>query len=90
MKVDPEPFEDPAELDRTWGRQWGAWDEVGQLREVLVWPIGEELDQIDAAAWDPELDGLVDPSGGWYWQGSAPPDIELAKRQHDGLTAARG
>ncbi len=63
MKVDPEPFEDPAELDRTWGRQWGAWDEVGQLREVLVRPIGEELDQIDAAAWDPDLDGLVDPSG---------------------------
>ena len=30
------PFDDPGELEGVWGRRWGASDEVGRLRVVLV------------------------------------------------------
>lgn len=89
MSLEPEPpFHDPAELRRTWGREWGAWDDVGPLREVLVRPPGQELEQITADMWNAEAGALVDPGGGWYWIGDQPPDIELARSQHAGLVAA--
>jgi N-dimethylarginine dimethylaminohydrolase len=80
------PFHD--ELEAVWGRPWGAHDEVGRLRTVLVRPPGPALDRIRADAWDPELGALVDPDGGWYWTDRRPPDRERAAEQHRGLVAA--
>lgn len=81
-------FFDPAELERTWGRQWGAADEVGRLRAVLVRRPSAGLADIRADAFDPDLDALVDPGRRWYWTGSTPPDLERADREHDALVAA--
>ena len=36
------PFEDPGELAATWGQVWGASDEVGVLRTVLVRRPGDD------------------------------------------------
>ena len=80
------PFHDEVEL--VWGRPWGASDEVGRLRTVLVRPAGAMLDRIRADAWDPELEALVDPEGGWYWTRREPPDVARAAEQHAGLVAA--
>lgn len=80
------PFLD--ELEAVWGERWGAWDEIGRLRKVLVRPPGDELERIDAAAWDEEAQALVDPDGGWYWTDRAPPDLERVRAQHAGLTSA--
>lgn len=77
-----------AEVEEVWGRPWGAHDEVGRLRTVLVRPPGAALDRIRADAWDPELGALVDPEGGWYWIDRRPPDRERAAAQHRWLVAA--
>jgi N-dimethylarginine dimethylaminohydrolase len=85
----PEPaFEDPAELERCWGARWGAADEVGPLRQVLMRRPGPEFAQIRADAWDPAVGALVDPRAGWYWESAKPPDLGLIQRQYDGLVAA--
>lgn len=80
------PFHD--ELQSVWGRPWGAHDEVGRLRTVLVRPPGPALSEIDGDRWDPELGALVDPGGGWYWTRRAAPALERAADQHAGLVAA--
>ena len=80
------PFHD--EVEAVWGRPWGAADEVGRLRSVLVRPPGPALDRIRADAWDADLGALVDPDGGWYWTRREPPDVARAEAQHAGLVAA--
>jgi N-dimethylarginine dimethylaminohydrolase len=80
------PFLD--ELESVWGARWGAWDEVGPLRRVLVRAPGDELSVVRADAYDEEAGALVDPDGRWYWTGSEPPDLELVGAQHAGLVAA--
>ncbi len=77
------PFED--ELERVWGARWGAWDEVGRLRRVLMRRPGEELSLVRADAWDEEAQALVDPDGQWYWTDRDPPDLERVRAQHAGL-----
>lgn len=79
------PFHEPGELERTWGKVWGASDEVGRLREVLVRAPGAELEAIRADAWNPTAGGLVDPDGHWFWLDRDPPDLELVDAQHRGL-----
>lgn len=79
-----------AEIERVWGRPWGAHDEVGRLRRVLVRPPGPALHRIRADAWDPDLQALVDPDGGWYWTRREPPDRERAAAQHQGLVDKLG
>ncbi|MDQ2897008.1 MAG: arginine deiminase family protein [Actinomycetota bacterium] len=76
-----------AEIEAVWGRPWGAHDEVGRLRAVLVRPPGPALSRIGADGWDPELGALVDPDGGWYWTRREPPDRDRAEAQHRGLVA---
>mgnify|MGYP000991719190 CR=1 FL=1 len=53
------PFEDPGELAATWGQVWGASDEVGVLRTVLVRRPGDEFRLIRADAWDPAVGALI-------------------------------
>ncbi|MES1247707.1 MAG: arginine deiminase family protein [Actinomycetota bacterium] len=82
------PFHDPGELTSSWGEQWGASDEVGRLRKVLVRAPGTALEAIRLAGHRPELDALVDPDGNWYWTGSEAPDLARFAAQHAGLVAA--
>src|SRR6185312_742909 len=76
------------ELEQVWGAAYGAHDEVGVLRRVMVRRPGEELAAIRADAWDEELGALVDPDGRWYWTGREAPDLELVAAQHAGLVEA--
>lgn len=78
------PFHD--ELEAVWGANWGASDEVGPLKRVLVRPPSS-LELIRADAWDEEAQALVDPGGGWYWTDREPPDLDKVAAQHDGLIA---
>jgi N-dimethylarginine dimethylaminohydrolase len=77
-----------AELSDVWGAEWGAADEVGPLRTVLVRKPGDELAQIRGDAWDEDAQALVDPDGGWYWTDREPPDLQKVSDQHDALTQA--
>ena len=77
------PFHD--ELTAVWGAEWGASDEVGPLRLVLMRAPGEELSQVRADAWDEAAQALVDPDGMWYWTDRRPPDLTLVHAQHAGL-----
>ena len=78
------PFHD--ELAAAWGAEWGAWDEVGPLKRVLVRRPSDELAVVRADAWDEEAQALVDPDGRWYWTDREPPDLERVWAQHDALT----
>ena len=80
------PFHE--ELASVWGAAYGAHDEVGVLRRVMVRPPGSELEVIRGDAWDEELGALVDPDGHWYWTDRNPPDLDLVAAQHAGLVNA--
>ncbi len=80
------PFQ--AELADVWGAPFGAVDEVGALRRVMVRTPGDELKAIREDAWNEELGALVDPDGRWYWTDRRPPDLELVASQHQGLVNA--
>jgi N-dimethylarginine dimethylaminohydrolase len=80
------PFHE--ELAAVWGANFGAVDEVGPLRRVLMRTPGEELEAIREDAWDERLGALVDPEGRWYWTDRTAPDLELVARQHQGLADA--
>jgi N-dimethylarginine dimethylaminohydrolase len=82
------PFHDPGELERVWGRRWGATDDVGRLRSVLVRAPRDEWAAVRADAWNEAAGALVDPAGMWYWESRTPPDLALVREQHRGLVAA--
>ena len=71
-----------------WGAEYGAHDEVGVLRRVMVRTPGDELKAIREDAWDEELGALVDPDGRWYWTDRRAPDLDLVAAQHAGLVDA--
>lgn len=71
-----------------WGAEWGASDEIGPLRKVLMRRPGDELSAVRADAWDEEAGALVDPDGLWYWTGRSPPDLDRVAAQHAGLVDA--
>lgn len=49
----PSPaFETPDEMRRVWGENWGASDEVGPLRVVLMRRPAEEMRRVRADCWD--------------------------------------
>jgi len=81
-------FHDDAEQTATWQGPWGANDDVGELRHVLLCRPGEEWSAVRADCWNPRAGALVDPALGWYWEAREPPDIGLMGAQHDGLAAA--
>jgi N-dimethylarginine dimethylaminohydrolase len=80
------PFQE--ELAEVWGEHWGAVDEVGRLRRVLVRRPGDELLAIREDAWDERLGALVDPEGRWYWTDRHAPDLQKVREQHQGLIDA--
>ncbi len=81
-------FEVPEEQVRVWGRVWGAADEVGKLRTVLVRRPGAEWERVRADCWDERAQALVDPEGTWYWLSRDLPDLAKVQSQHEGLVAA--
>ena len=82
----PSPgFNDPGEMIRVWGKEWGASDDVGPLRMVLMRRPGDEVLRIRADCWNERAQALVDPGGKWYWTHRTPPDLPLMQAQHDGL-----
>jgi N-dimethylarginine dimethylaminohydrolase len=89
MRMEPAPpFEAPEEQIRVWGRAWGAVDEVGPLRCVLVRRPRDEWARVRVDCWDEQAGALVDPDGMWYWESRDEPDLALVREQHDGLVAA--
>jgi N-dimethylarginine dimethylaminohydrolase len=81
-------FETDQQQELVWGRRWGATDEVGPLRRVLVKAPADEYQRVRADCWDERGQALVDPAGGWYWEHRDPPNIPLVHEQHAGLVAA--
>ena len=81
-------FETPAQQRLVWGGEWGACDEVGPLRKVLVRAPGDEFRRVRTDCWDERAQALVDPDGGWYWEAREAPDLDLIHAQHAGLVAA--
>ncbi len=76
-------FHDPAELEGVWGRRWGAADEVGRLRSVLMRRPGRGLAAARAEHYDSDLDAFVDPKLRWYWTGDTLPDLDLIDEQYE-------
>ena len=81
-------FESAEQQALVWGGEWGAHDEVGPLRQVLVRTPRDEFKRVRADCWDERAQALVDPAGGWYWESREPPDLELVDAQHAGLVSA--
>jgi len=69
----PKHNEMEAEVERYWGRRWGATSEVGKLRTVLVHRPGPELKAIE-------------DSTRWLWIGK--PDIAKCQEEHDAMVEA--
>jgi N-dimethylarginine dimethylaminohydrolase len=82
------PFEAREEQEWVWGRVWGAVDEVGPLRMVMMKRPGDEWRRVRADCWNPRAQALVDPDGMWYWLSREPPDLDKVRAQHEGLVAA--
>lgn len=81
-------FRDEGQLEAVWGRKWGAKNEFGRLRSVLMRRPSAGLEEILAlgeAAWRADLDCYLDPNGNWYWAGHELPDLELLHAQFDGF-----
>lgn len=76
-------FEDAGEMTATWGRRWGAKDEVGRLRSVLMRRPSTGLADVRADAYDAEMDAFVDPDRRWYWTGSELPDLERVTAEYE-------
>lgn len=88
--IGPEPvpvFTQTDELVTNWGRKWGAADEVGQLKSVLMRRPNPGLGNIRADAWDEGLGACVDPDKNWYWFDRNEPDLELLNSQYDSYVA---
>ena len=81
-------FEDPGELERTWGRAWGIDNDVGRIRSILMHRPGPEMNVIDPSKRIEEIGSLGDLKEGWYFQSETMPDIAGMQREHDAFVAA--
>jgi N-dimethylarginine dimethylaminohydrolase len=80
-------FGETAELESTWGRRWGAADEVGTLRSVMMRRPSRGLKKVRADAYSEELGALVDPDLRWYWTGRDEPQMDLVDAQYNEFVA---
>ncbi|RUR01756.1 dimethylarginine dimethylaminohydrolase family protein [Labedella endophytica] len=81
-------FHDLGELEGSWGRRWGAADEVGRLRSVLMRRPSAGLAAVRTDAYDADMGAFVDPDLRWYWTGEDLPDLDLVHAQYDGFVGA--
>ena len=79
------PFEDVSELEAHWGRAWGAGNDVGRIRSVLVHRPGAEMNVIDPSQRIEEIGSFGNVEEGWYFQSDSVPDIAEMQTQHDAL-----
>lgn len=86
---EPEPeFLDKGELLQHWGQLWGAADEVGQLRTVLMRRPSQGLKRVDASRWNETLGACVAADLTWYWFDREEPDWDRIVAQHENYAAA--
>ena len=81
-------FADPTQLESVWGRRWGARNEFGRLRVVMMRRPSkglEEIAELGETAWRDDLNCYLDPNGHWYWGGRKLPDLDLLHAQFDGF-----
>ena len=81
-------FSDPEQLVKVWGEKWGAKNEFGQLRTVMMRrpTTGlEEVAKLGESAWREDLNCYLDPNRHWYWSGHVLPDLDLLNSQFDGF-----
>ncbi len=85
---EPEPaFEEPAMLEKVWGRKWGINNDVGRLRLALVCRPGDEWEpMMSGGEFVEETQALMGPNNMWYWKDRNPPDLAKAQVQHDAMT----
>ncbi|GAA2000702.1 dimethylarginine dimethylaminohydrolase family protein [Microbacterium ulmi] len=76
-------FLDHSEIESTWGRRWGAADEVSRLRTVLMRRPSACLGDFTPDMYDPAVDAFVAPNAGGYWTGSELPDVDRIRAEHD-------
>jgi N-dimethylarginine dimethylaminohydrolase len=81
-------FLELGELEGTWGRRWGAADEVSRLRSVLMRRPSAGLAAVRADAYDADMGAFVDPDRRWYWTGQDLPDLDLVTEQYEGFVSA--
>lgn len=81
-------FHELPELESSWGRRWGAADEVGRLRSVLMRRPSTGLADVRADAYDTDLEAFVDPARRWYWTGDVLPDLDAIQEQYGGFVEA--
>ncbi|PPG28988.1 dimethylarginine dimethylaminohydrolase family protein [Pseudoclavibacter sp. RFBB5] len=75
-----------SELPAYWGRKWGAQDEVGRLRTIMMRRPSAGLEAVEKAGestWMPEIGAYVDPDRRWYWSGREFPDLEKLHSEFD-------
>ncbi len=78
-------FEDPAMLRRVWGREWGARNDVGTIKAILLHRPGREMSVMTPDRYDSELDALIDDANQWYFRSEKGPDLAAMQAEHDGL-----
>ena len=78
-------FLEHQELEDTWGRRWGAADEVSRLRTVLMRRPSACLGDFTADMYDASMDALIAPNGRGYWTGREVPDMDRINAEHDGF-----
>ncbi|MFC1922148.1 dimethylarginine dimethylaminohydrolase family protein [Chloroflexota bacterium] len=85
---EPEPaFEEPAMLEKVWGKPWGINNDVGKLRMALVCRPGREWGpMMSGGEFVEETQALIGPDNMWYWNYRERPDLFKAQEQHDAMT----
>ena len=85
---EPEPaFEEPAMLEKVWGKRWGINNDVGRLRMALVCRPGNEWEpMMSGGEYVEETHALIGPDNMWYWNDRERPDLFKAQEQHDAMT----
>ena len=76
-------FETRAELEASWGREWGCDNDVGELRLVMMHRPGPEFDVIDRSKRIDSIGSFGDLEKGWYFQSDTVPELAQMQAQHD-------
>lgn len=87
---EPEPaFEDPAMLEKVWGRRWGVNTDVGRLQTVLVSRPGVEWEvMMSGGEYVEQAQAWIGPENMWYWKGHERPDLAAVQAQHDAMVSS--
>ena len=89
--IPPRPtpvFEDEEMQVRVWGRPWGARNDVGPLKMVLVHRPGDEINIMTQDKYDPAVEALIDHKEQWYFRSKTPPNLEKMQAEHDAMVEA--